>query len=657
MKHLLVRIIKKIYHAENRYEPKQKPGEEPFGEHTLFRNVCYGTEYPNSFLDIYKSRKGDKAPLLLFIHGGGFTWGSKEEGDPNAGKKHTDKDWFLKSFLEAGYDVAAFEYALAPEYKYPTPILQLQQAVMFLQEHADEFALDMERILLNGGSAGGNIAGQYAAIQTNPDYAREMGMEQILAPGAIRCVLFNSALIDPTRYDVTHSGWFDYVLKKCGYAYYNEPVMENAAGARQSDILPQVTKDYPPSFISDANTGSFYDQARDLYFTLLNKGVEAELHIYPKEEASLFHGFESGNDRFGQENMKKMLAFAMRILEKPSDDVKKKIIKGTLQYQDLINADWTPEQIKKQAEFVSCRDYLFIRGFLGRVLEKAKMRRFSGMWTVEDICASFNYMRQLVHEGHPIFHTVYDAAEAEKNPELKEQVIFHFPVREKTKIAVITAGGGYAMVCSFAEGFPIAKRMNELGYHAFVVNYRTGKGAAAPNPQDDLARAVSWIWQHAQELNIDPEDYLLGGFSAGGHLAASFGTKNVGYQHYNLPKPGGMFLAYPVVTMGEKAHAGSRNLLLGKNSVAQSVVKKYSIECNITEDYPPTFLWQCDKDREVAVENSRMLDAELTRHGVKHIYKTFDSDAHGWGSAEGKAAEGWFDEAVSFWKENIGQTI
>ena len=55
-------------------------------------------------------------------------------------------------------------------------------------------------------------------------------------------------------------------------------------------------------------------------------------------------------------------------------------------------------------------------------------------------------------------------------------------------------------------------------------------------------------------------------FSAGAHLAGSFGIQNIGYGKYHLPKPGVMFLGYPVITMGEMAHAGSRENFLGKEN-------------------------------------------------------------------------------------------
>ena len=67
--------------------------------------------------------------------------------------------------------------------------------------------------------------------------------------------------------------------------------------------------------------------------------------------------------------------------------------------------------------------------------------------------------------------------------------------------AVICPGGGYSSVCSFVEGKPFAEALNELGYHAFVVYYRTKDKARYPNPHQDLNRAIEDLAKVVEPLS------------------------------------------------------------------------------------------------------------------------------------------------------------
>lgn len=309
-------------------------------------------------------------------------------------------------------------------------------------------------------------------------------------------------------------------------------------------------------------------------------------------------------------------------------------------------------KVLKMEEFAGFKEYLnCFTGLRGWWSGLFPMKQFDRMWNAQSMCDGFNRLRQLSAQGEKIFYPIYEEEQAKHQPELKAQYLFHFPVQKKARFVAICAGGGYGAVCSMVEAFPVARRLNELGYHAFVVNYRTGKYAVAPNPQDDLARAVGYILEHEGELNVEAADYAVAGFSAGGHLAAGFGTEALGYKHYGLPKPDMLFLAYPVITMGEYGHEGSRRNLLGrKNEGNKELIYRYSIEKQVTKDYPSCFVWQCGQDREVPVENSRLLVEALDKQNIPYIYRTYPGEAHGLALGEGTPAEGWLYQAVKFWE-------
>lgn len=235
--------------------------------------------------------------------------------------------------------------------------------------------------------------------------------------------------------------------------------------------------------------------------------------------------------------------------------------------------------------------------------------------------------------------------------ELKEFIIKD---GEKHPVSIICPGGGYSVVCSFVEGAPFARKLNEMGISAVVVYYHCRKKAAFPAPMDDLARAVREVLDRAEEWNLDTEHYSVWGSSAGGHLAASFGTESIGYVKYGLPKPGAVILTYPVITMGELTHAGSRQNLLGKQPTTE-MIEQTSIERQVTENYPPTFVWCGDADKTVPPRNSEMLVQALEKCNVPHQFVQYPGVDHGVGLGTGLACEGWIEKAVEFWKSSFSR--
>lgn len=312
----------------------------------------------------------------------------------------------------------------------------------------------------------------------------------------------------------------------------------------------------------------------------------------------------------------------------------------------------TLAQVKRTPCFRAFREHLAPPGGIAEIVTDHLPLCLVPGWNGKSIADGFDRLRVLCGEGRKVFYPLYSPEECHQNQALSKAAMFHFPGKPGAPFVVVVPGGGYEVVCSMFEGFPIANALNKMGYHAFVVDYRRGRDALAPNPQDDLAAAVRYVLEHFKELNVSPESYAVAGFSAGGHLAGSFGTKALGWQRYGLPRPATLLLSYPVVTMGEHTHQISRKNLLGPNWT-QEDVRKWSLEAQMDGDTPPVYLWQCEADSVVSIENSKLLYGHLKECGVLCEYEVFPGKAHGWGLADGKAAEGWLDRAVSFWQQQI----
>ncbi len=293
-------------------------------------------------------------------------------------------------------------------------------------------------------------------------------------------------------------------------------------------------------------------------------------------------------------------------------------------------------------EFRSFKKYVICPRGLGGIMQVYKLKHLSWFYPInaDSLAYSYNYMQRAVVEGKIQYYSFAK----------KDVGLFAFLVGNNRPFVLVLPGGGYGDVCSPIEGFTVATRLNELGFNAFIGNYSVCKNACFPSPHDDVAEMLRFIESKKDEWCISTDKYAICGFSAGGHLAASWCTKSVGYEQYNLPKPSAVFLSYPVITMGDYTHKGTRKNLLGKNVNAE-LLKKYSVELNIDKDYPTTFLWQCKDDPIVPFANSRLMAEALVNNGVKHIYMPVEGNKHGWGLAVGTTAEGWLEQAVKLWQE------
>lgn len=298
-------------------------------------------------------------------------------------------------------------------------------------------------------------------------------------------------------------------------------------------------------------------------------------------------------------------------------------------------------------------EWVFGCGFSVSLDTKLKdIGHLGGMDEVKSVHGGLNKLLENKQKGILPLRPIWDAEEIAMDESRKDTALYCFPVAEKRPFALICPGGGYGCVCSVTEGFPLAAALNKMGIPAFMLVYRTGANAKYPAPQDDLAQAVRIILSNTEQFNVTRENYSVWGFSAGGHLAASFGTKNMGAQAYSLPGPGAIILSYPVITMGERAHVGSRNNLLGPNCTKEDIAFA-SVENHVDRFYPCTYIWTCLGDSSVSFENSRALKEQLSKVGVRHRLKAVQGTTHGLSLANGTPAEGWFSQAVAFWRSTM----
>src|SRR6185503_10655965 len=136
---------------------------------TVLSNQHYKQGDKRALLDVYIPKSAEQAntalPVVVWTHGGAWVSGSKTDDGP-----------YFKLIAAHGYTVVSVNYTLAPEKTYPTQIHELNAAHAYIVANAARFHIDPNKIFLAGDSAGSQLSSQMAALITNPDYTKEVGI-------------------------------------------------------------------------------------------------------------------------------------------------------------------------------------------------------------------------------------------------------------------------------------------------------------------------------------------------------------------------------------------------------------------------------------------------------------------------------------------------
>lgn len=152
-----------------------------------------------------------------------------------------------------------------------------------------------------------------------------------------------------------------------------------------------------------------------------------------------------------------------------------------------------------------------------------------------------NNMHDRATAGDVIFYDIYTDEEKNVDPEKRDTRLFFFKGEQSASFAICNAGGAFAYVGAMHDSFPHALELSKNGYNAFVLIYRPGAQTAC----EDLARAISFIFAHADALEVDMDCYSLWGGSAGARMAAYLGTYGpYAFGGDNLPRPGAVIMQY-----------------------------------------------------------------------------------------------------------------
>lgn len=318
----------------------------------------------------------------------------------------------------------------------------------------------------------------------------------------------------------------------------------------------------------------------------------------------------------------------------------------------LFTAETKIKEILRAEEFSSVKE-LFIASsgsnyFVGK--ENMKLGDFekdTPSWNTLDIIYGLERLFEIAKEGKQYVFPLESGAS-----------FIYMPSKKKTHstFVLIAAGGAYGAVCNLVEAFPVAAYFNEMGYDAVCLCYRTAKAESfinglMPEPLEDVSLCLKEI--DKLNIGIHSDDYFMAGFSAGGHLAAMWGTKDKGARCYGQRDAKLIILIYPLISLktidgdaGEYIRMG----LLGKEYTEEKV-NEYSVECNVDSSYPPFYLCFALDDKTVPRNNSALIDEAATKNSVRHTIQAVSYGNHGFGLGSYTPAKDWPRRAVEFYKE------
>ena len=229
-----------------------------------------------------------------------------------------------------------------------------------------------------------------------------------------------------------------------------------------------------------------------------------------------------------------------------------------------------------------------------------------------------NYFKSKVQSGETIFYDIYSEDEKKIDPQKADTGLFFFKGNKGAKTAVTTAGGGFVYVGAIHDSFPVSLELSRKGYNVFAIIYRP----SAETGCQDLSRAIEFIHENAEMLEVDTEKYSLWGGSAGATIVewvGAYGTAQFGAKE--CPKPAAVIMQY----IGISGYP-------------------------LSGDEAPTYACVGTNDAVLPYKETVNKIEKITANGTKAEAEVFEGLPHGFGLGTGTSAEGWVDHAVSFWE-------
>ncbi|TKI79368.1 alpha/beta hydrolase [Bacillus mycoides] len=226
----------------------------------------YGDKSEDHLLDVYYPKDTEKPlPVIISIHGGGWVYGDKEA-----------YQFYCMNLAQYGFSIVNFNYRLAPKYKFPAALEDVNSVFRWVKINSKKFHMDLNNLFIVGDSAGAQIASQYAAIITNLKYAKlfDFKMPDI----RIKAMGLNHGMYDPLDKikNKETKKWYRNFLNALMKDYLGKEIHKYE---KEMDFQSNITSSFPPSFV----TCSVNDGLVGIQPVFLSKLESAGFHYIYKE--------------------------------------------------------------------------------------------------------------------------------------------------------------------------------------------------------------------------------------------------------------------------------------------------------------------------------------------------------------------------------------
>lgn len=243
---------------------------------TVSRDIAVQVDgAPDASVEVHAPAGAGAAPVVLWIHGGGFV-----------ANHAADLAGYANVLARAGYVVVLLEYARAPEARYPTPVIQADAALGWIEATIAGYGGDPTRVFLGGDSAGAQLASQLAAVETDAAFAAQLGIAPSIAAERIRGVVLFCGLYDMAT--VGASGFP--ALRTFLWAYTGEREWERWSRIGELSTTETASAAYPPAFIGVGDADPFAGQGAELAAALEARGVDVTTEFW--EGRGLGHEYQ-----------------------------------------------------------------------------------------------------------------------------------------------------------------------------------------------------------------------------------------------------------------------------------------------------------------------------------------------------------------------------